>query len=182
MIYYLNQCQKSPSRVPISFASKFRGPGTVENRPPGESTSSSRLPRLDIARRLWLYIKSGRVLLQVPYNFPFSHRSQCPHTPGGTPGGPTSWMPLPWRLGAAVAEKVPLLATYHRIQALDELPGWIEEAITDGEKELIGRLELGSRRVLAVTKEYECYSGDVKSVKPGLWEKGTGWLRRLRRM
>ncbi|KAL2008915.1 hypothetical protein VTN00DRAFT_7109 [Thermoascus crustaceus] len=58
------------------------------------------------------------------------------------------------RLGATIADKVPLLVTYRSdgIQALDEVPGWIGEAEKgegNGEEEDIARLELGSHRVLS---------------------------------
>lgn len=69
------------------------------------------------------------------------------------------------RLGATIADKVPLLVTYRsdRIQALDEVPGWIGEAEKgegDGEEEDIAGLELGSHRVLRAEGRYACYPGD----------------------
>ncbi|KAL2012168.1 hypothetical protein VTN00DRAFT_4886 [Thermoascus crustaceus] len=69
------------------------------------------------------------------------------------------------RIGATIADKVPLLVTYRvdEIEALDDTPGWIgdservdEECKSSG----IARLELGSSGKLRARQRYECYPAD----------------------
>ena len=68
------------------------------------------------------------------------------------------------RLGASMADKVPLLIGLHKdkIKILDELPGSIGDASEDNEK--IGRLGLGGSTGLSKRRRYECYEEDREPV------------------
>jgi hypothetical protein len=65
------------------------------------------------------------------------------------------------RMGAAVADKVPLLLSWKKdkIKALDEIPGWIGD---QSENTLVGKLSLGGAASLTARKNlrFECYEGD----------------------
>lgn len=64
------------------------------------------------------------------------------------------------RLGAAMAEKVPLMVgrrTDH-IKALDEIPGWIGDVAEPDEE--FGRLGLGAPTMVSRKRRYRCYDGD----------------------
>ena len=64
------------------------------------------------------------------------------------------------RLGAAMAEKVPLMVGVgvDGITVLDEMPGWIGNVSDDHEE--VGRLGLGTRRPVDRRRRYECYDAD----------------------
>ncbi len=64
------------------------------------------------------------------------------------------------RLGAAVADRVPLLVGNRTddIKVLDEIPGWIGDEV---ESEAgVGRLGLGAQRRLNSNRRYACYPSD----------------------
>lgn len=79
------------------------------------------------------------------------------------------------RIGASIADRVPLLAARHvgRIRALDETPGWIGNAAEGA----VGELSLAGERPLGKTKRYRCYSTDDLSRTTGV-VKPAGLVKR----
>lgn len=65
------------------------------------------------------------------------------------------------RIGAAIAEHVPLLIGKKegKISVLDQTPGWIGDSEPDAE---IGRLGLGAEGQLRAKRKYACYVGDIE--------------------
>ena len=89
------------------------------------------------------------------------------------------------RLGAAMADKVPLLIGRRtdKIEALDEIPGWIGD--TAQEDEEIGHLALGAPVMVNKKRRYECYSGDhepptAKEMKASEEKQGKSKRKRVR--